>query len=237
LERDYYTGIPQTARCMQYFTDDFLNFFYLLSQNNNRDWFNQNRKMYEQEVREPFKVFVADLAKAIRDEMDPNFQLLPKDAIFRINRDIRFSADKTPYKEHVGAIITSGGRKTKEEPGYYIQLSGGSLIIGGGAYFMEKESLYNLRKHLITNGKEFDLLLAEKDFKKKYGEIMGKKNKRLPKELMVHVEENPLILNKQFYYMAELPPKKIISKKILPTVMDYFHTARPIYEFLKNAIT
>jgi len=217
---------------MQYFSDDFLNFFYLLSQNNNRDWFNQNRKMYEHEVREPFKVFVGDLVKAIQQELDPDFELLPKDAIFRINRDIRFSADKTPYKEHVGAIITNGGKKAKEEPGHYIQLSGGSLVIGGGAYFLEKESLYKLRKHLITNGKAFDALLTEKDFKKKYGEIMGKKNKRLSKELMEHVEENPLILNKQFYYMAELPPKKIVSKKLLPLVIDYFKTARPINDFL-----
>jgi len=222
---------------MKYFTDDFLNFFYLLSQNNNRDWFNQNRNMYEQEVREPFKVFVGDLVKAIQQDIDPNFELLPKNAIFRINRDIRFSADKTPYKEHVGAIITNGGKKAKEEPGHYIQLSGGSLVIGGGAYFMEKESLYKLRKYLIMNGAEFDLLLAEKDFKKKYGEIMGKKNKRLPKELMVEVENNPLILNKQFFYMAELPPKKIVSNKLLSVVMDYFKAARPVNDFLKKAMS
>ena len=222
---------------MKYFNQDFLNFFYLLSQNNTRDWFDQNRKMYEQEVREPFKVFVGDLVKAIREEMDPGFELLPKDAIFRINRDIRFSADKTPYKEHVGAIITPGGRKAKEMPGHYVHLSGGTLMIGGGAYFMEKESLYNLRKYLITNGKEFDALLAEKDFKKKYGEIQGKKNKRLPKELMVHVESNPLILNKQFYYMAEMSPKKIVSKKLLPLVMDYFKAARPVNDFLKKAMS
>jgi len=222
---------------MKYFTDDFLNFFYLLSQNNNRDWFNQNRKMYEQEVREPFKVFVGDLVKAIQQDIDPNFELLPKNAIFRINRDIRFSADKTPYKEHVGAIITNGGKKAKEEPGHYIQLSGGSLMIGGGAYFMEKESLYKLRKYLIMNGAEFDLLLAEKDFKKKYGEIMGKRNKRLPKELMVEVENNPLILNKQFFYMAELPPKKIVSNKLLSVVMDYFKAARPVNDFLKKAMS
>ena len=222
---------------MKYFTDDFLNFFYLLSQNNNRDWFNQNRNMYEQEVREPFKVFVGDLVKAIQQDIDSNFELLPKNAIFRINRDIRFSADKTPYKEHVGAIITNGGKKAKEEPGHYIQLSGGSLMIGGGAYFMEKESLYKLRKYLIMNGAEFDLLLAEKDFKKKYGEIMGKRNKRLPKELMVEVENNPLILNKQFFYMAELPPKKIVSNKLLSVVMDYFKAARPVNDFLKKAMS
>ena len=222
---------------MKYFNQDFLNFFYLLSQNNTRDWFDQNRKMYEQEVREPFKVFVGDLVKAIREEMDPDFKLLPKDAIFRINRDIRFSADKTPYKEHVGAIITPGGRKAKEMPGHYVHLSGGTLMIGGGAYFMEKESLYNLRKHLITNGSAFDALLAEKDFKKKYGEIQGKKNKRLPKELMVHVASNPLILNKQFYYMAEMSPKKIVSKKLLPLVMDYFKAARPVNDFLKKAMS
>ena len=110
-------------------------------------------------------------------------------------------------------------------------------MIGGGAYFMEKESLYKLRKYLIINGSEFDLLLAEKDFKKKYGEIMGKKNKRLPKELMVEVENNPLILNKQFFYMAELPPKKIVSNKLLSVVMDYFKAARPVNDFLKKAMS
>lgn len=221
---------------MKYFSDDFLNFFYLLSQNNHREWFNENRKMYEQEVREPFKVFVADLIKNIQEEWDADFELQPKDAIFRINRDIRFSKDKTPYKEHVGAIITPGGRKNKEEPGHYIHLAGGTLMLGGGAYFLEKDQLYNIRKYLISHGKEFEQLLSEKDFKKKYGAIQGKQNKRLPKEFMVEVPNNPLLLNKQFFYMTEVSPKKITSPKLLPFIMDYFRSGRPINAFLKKAM-
>ena len=216
---------------MQYFKEDFLNFFYELSQNNHRDWFNENRKTYERAVREPFKVFVGDLIKEIQKEK-PSFELEPKNAIFRINRDLRFSKDKTPYKEHIGAIITHGGRHAKETPGHYIQLSGGMLVIGGGAYFMEKESLYNLRKYLMDNPLAFEKLLAEKDFKKKYGAIQGTKNKRLPKEFRETAEDFPLLFNKQFYYMTELPPEKILSKNLLGFVLKFFKASDTLNSFL-----
>ena len=90
---------------MKYFSSDYLEFFKELAPNNNKDWFDKNRKRYIDSVKEPFKKFVTDLIQEI-SKVDDEVQIEAKDAIFRINRDIRFSKDKTPYKLNNSAIIS-----------------------------------------------------------------------------------------------------------------------------------
>ena len=100
---------------MSYFSEDFLRFFKELAGNNNKEWFDLNRKRYFKEVKDPFHHFIEDLIAAVQKE-DSNVNIAPKDAIFRINRDVRFSKDKTPYKLQVSAIISKGGKKDKVSP-------------------------------------------------------------------------------------------------------------------------
>ena len=108
---------------MAYFTQDFIDFFQELSANNHREWFHANKKRYEQQVKVPFQSFVQLMIDRVQ-EVDRNVVLTPKDAIFRINRDIRFSADKTPYKTNVSAIISSGGKKDKNDPRWLVHGAG-----------------------------------------------------------------------------------------------------------------
>ncbi len=118
---------------MIYFTQDYLDFFKNLAANNHKQWFDENRKTYETVVREPFKLFIADVIKSVQ-EIDNGVALEPKNAIFRINRDVRFSKDKTPYKLFNSAIISKNGRKDKTYPGLYLELNPERLAIFGGVY-------------------------------------------------------------------------------------------------------
>ena len=95
---------------MPYFEKDFLEFFKELEKNNNKDWFDANRKRYEKVIKDPFKAFVQKMIDRMH-ELDSSVIIQPKDCIFRINRDIRFSKDKTPYKSNVSAVVGVGGKK------------------------------------------------------------------------------------------------------------------------------
>jgi uncharacterized protein (TIGR02453 family) len=216
---------------MAYFTPEYLQFFKDLAANNTRDWFNENRKKYENVVKKPFAAFVKDVVAEI-GKRDPKVQVEPKNAIFRINRDIRFSKDKTPYNVHNSAIISPEGRKDHEYPGMYIMFSAETAMMGGGAYAIGKENLYFLREYIIRNEKAFYDLLADKKFKKHYGEILGEKNKILPKEFKAAGTQIPELFHKQFYFMSDLPADVVLRDDLMTVVTDHWEAGDPMRQFL-----
>jgi uncharacterized protein (TIGR02453 family) len=106
---------------MSHFSKDFLAFFEELAGDNNKDWFDANRTRYHEVVKDPWYAFVQQIIDEVRKD-DPDLHLEPKQAVFRINRDIRFSKNKQPYKTHVAAVISRGGRKELTYPGLYVHL-------------------------------------------------------------------------------------------------------------------
>lgn len=221
---------------MTHFSPAFIKFFKDLSKNNSTAWFNENRKTYENEVKKPFAAFVGELISRAQ-KLDPEIQISPSEAITRINKDIRFSKDKIPYNTHVSAIISKTGKKSKEYPGMYIQVGPEKVVIFGGCYMPEKENLYKIRTYIAKNGKDFEKALSNADFKKKYGTIQGEKNKVLPPEFKKLVDKQPLIANKNFYFMAEIPAKEITSAKFADIVMDYYKSGRPVNSMLIKAFS
>lgn len=220
---------------MAYFSQDFIDFFTELSKNNHKDWFDQNRKRYENVIKKPFKAFVEEMIVRV-NERDPDVQIEAKDAIFRINRDIRFAKDKTPYKTNVSAIVSAGGRKDKTSPGLYFELAANRIRIYGGIVMADKDQLQFLREEIAENPKEFDKIINHKDFTSKYGKVLGDVAKRLPKELKEAAEKQPLIFNKQFYYFAELPAKTILKDDLPEIIMDHYEAGKPMMDFLKRAL-
>lgn len=220
---------------MSFFTKDFFHFFQGLSQNNEREWFHANKKDYENHVKNPFKAFVQLMIDKIQ-EVDPTVVILPKDAIFRINRDIRFSKDKTPYKTNVSAAISAGGRKDHSKPGIYFEMGAERLGIYSGVYQPDKNQLQSIREGIASQPKEFEKILKDRKFKKYWGEIHGEKNKRIPKEFQEDAEIQPLIMNKQFYVMAQFDADKILDPKLDKMVMDHYLAAKPLGDFFYDAI-
>ncbi len=216
-------------------SSDILQFLYELSQNNNKDWFNKNKDRYESSVKKPFEAFVGNLIGQI-GHFEPGFQTTAKESVFRIHRDTRFSSDKTPYKTHLSAVFTSRGRKTMHEPGYYFQLSFGSLSLGGGAYFLDKEPLAKVRQAIAGDAQNFRRLIGAAAFADRFGEIQGEKNKILPPELREAAASEPLLFNKQFYFMTDLDPELVTRPDAVAQIAAYFEAAKPVNEFFRNAL-
>lgn len=220
---------------MAYFSLDFVKFFKELSKNNNKEWFDKNRKTYEKAVKKPFAAFVGEMIERIR-HYEPEVKIEPKDAIFRINKDIRFSKDKTPYKTNVSANISEYGRKNKAYPGFYFQLSHDKIMLVGGAYMIETLLLQQIRSYIARNLKDFAAIYNDKNFKEKYGSILGEQHKRLPDEFKSVTDKEPLIANKQFYYSSELKPTLITQDDLPDKLMEYYVAGKKLNDFLRTAI-
>ena len=220
---------------MSYFTPEFLKFFRGLKKNNSKAWFDANKEMYEATVKKPFTEFVEEIITRMRAE-DATLNISAKEAIFRLNRDIRFSKDKAPYKTHMAANISAGGRKNYELPGFYLQFGAEQVMIGGGAYMLENENIYKVRKAIVKNLDAFAALLKDKNFKQKFGALQGEQNKVLPAEFKEYVAQQPVVANKQFYYMAELEAETILKKNLPEMVMQHYHAGKAMNEFLQQAM-
>lgn len=153
-----------------YFTPDYLKFYKELASNNNKDWFDANRERYHKSVKEPFEQFVNELIIAVQKK-DKDINIGAKDCIFRINRDVRFSKDKTPYKIRSSAIVSPGGKKGKSNPGFYFELGPENVGIYGGAYFPDTDELLRIRTYIAKNLKTFEGLINDKKFRKYFGEL------------------------------------------------------------------
>ena len=216
------------------FSPEFHQFFIDLAPNNNKDWFDSNRSRYEKFVKDPFKLFVQQLINAFA-EVDPKFkEVEPKDCIFRINRDIRFSKDKTPYKIQMSAVISPGGRKSRALDGVYIELTPEHVRVYGGIYEVDRDDLMRIRLGIADNLKEFRGLIGDTLFIETFGELRGDKNKVLPKELKGIAADEPFLFNKQWYFFTEFEPEVILEDKLVDRVVDVYKTARPIENFFNR---
>jgi uncharacterized protein (TIGR02453 family) len=220
---------------MSYFSPSYLKFFMDLAANNNRDWFNEHRKTYEIEVKVPFAKFVEEMINRI-SVYEPEINIKPSDAIMRINNDIRFSKDKTPYKLHMCANISEFGKKNLGYPGLFFQLSPENIAIYGGVYMVENPLLLKIRQHIAGNLNALQEAINHPEFKAKFGAIEGEKNKRLAPEFQSVASKEPLIANKQFYYGATLSSEYILSPELPEILMTYYHAGRPVNEFFQQAM-
>jgi uncharacterized protein (TIGR02453 family) len=221
---------------MAFFQKDFLDFFIELAPNNNKDWFDQNRKRYENSVKEPFKKFVNHIISKLA-EIDPTFkELEAKDCIFRINRDIRFSKDKQPYKMQVSAVVSPLGKKSKAINGVYFELGPEHLRVYGGVYEIDKDDLLTVREGIAENIAEFQKTYNNPLFVKTFGELKGEKNKIIPKELKLAAEKEPLIFNKQWYFYTQFEPERILFDNLDETIINCYKAGRPVEEFFNKLI-
>lgn len=220
---------------MAWFTDEFETFLSELKGNNNREWFLANKKRYDRFVKQPFEAFVAELILRMQ-HYDPECRIQPKDAIFRINRDIRFSIDKTPYKTMMSAVIGSGGRKSTTMTGMYIELGHQHLRLYGGVYMPDKDELFKIRQEISYCLDEFNQCLNDPLFKKHFETIRGEQNKRIPPEFKDVVEVQPLVANKQFYYYADLKPTLLQKESLIDELYQVFECSLPMKNFLLRAL-
>jgi uncharacterized protein (TIGR02453 family) len=221
---------------MAFFSEDFNQFFIELAANNHKDWFDLNRKRYEKNIKDTFKSFVGHMIKEL-SSINPKFKdLEPKDCIFRINRDIRFSKDKTPYKLRLSAVIAPGGKKDYMGEGMYFEFGPEHVRFYSGVYQLDKASLLKIREAIAANPFEFKKLYSDPAFETMYGTIRGEQNKIVPKEFKSAAEIEPLLYNKQFYYFAEHEPSLILDDQLDAKLVEAYKVAKPIEEYFTKIL-
>lgn len=221
---------------MTFFQQEFIDFFIELAPNNNKDWFDVNRKRYEKFVKDPFNSFVQHLINEI-SKTDKTFaDLEPKHCVFRINKDVRFAKDKSPYKLMVSAVVAPNGKKSKAVNGVYFELTPEHVRAYGGVYEIDKEDLLIVREGIAKNPQKFKDLYSDKKFVSLFGELRGEKNKIIPKELRDAAEVEPLIFNKQFYFFAEFPVETILNNNLDKLILDCFETGKPMEKYFSDLI-
>jgi len=213
---------------------EILDFLNDLEKNNNREWFEQNRARYEA-TRNQFLVFTELLNNEIRT-FDPEVPILaPKDCMFRIFRDVRFSNDKRPYKTNYGSFIARGGRKSGYA-GYYLHLQPGSSFLGGGVYMPPSDRLKAIRQEIYLDPKGFMEIKDDPEFQKYLPDEYDDKLKTAPRDFPKDWEYIHLLRNKSYAYGRNLTDEEILSPSLIENVLETFKVLSRMNHFLNQAI-
>ena len=209
-----------------------LDFLTAIKCNNNRDWFLANRPSYL-DAKDNFESFVQGVIDRII-LFDPIIKgLEAKSCVFRINRDIRFSNDKSPYKSHFGAFIVRGGKKNGDKyAGYYFHIEPGASIMAGGAYTPPAPWLSAIREKISDSPEEFMKITGEKDFIKYFKSIDGEKLKTAPKGYPKDHPQIELLKYKSYLVVNEAPDKLVLSKDYMDHVVKTFKAMKPLNNYL-----
>lgn len=205
-----------------------------LTKNNSKEWMDIHKTDY-QTARQSF----IDLVQYAIDQtsvFDPEIAgEEAKKCIFRLNRDVRFSNNKDPYKTNFGGSITKGGRKSGN-PGYYIHIMPGNNFVGGGLYQPPPEPLKKIRQEIDYNASELRAIIGSKAFTSVFTEPYGDKVKTAPKG---YSKENPnidLIRFKSFIYMRQFSDKESQTSNFPERIIETFQTIKPYLDFLRRGL-
>ena len=211
-----------------------LDFLTSIKYNNNRDWFIGNRPMYL-DAKDNFESFVQEIINNLI-VIEPIMKgLEAKSCVFRINRDIRFSNDKSPYKSHFGAFIVQGGKKNFDKfAGYYFHIEPGKSMMAGGAYTPPGPWLSAIREKISDNADEFIKIIHTKDFIKYFGSIDGEKLKTVPKGYSKDHPNIELLKYKSYLVVNEAADKLVLGNNFMDHVINVFKAMKPLNEYLNN---
>lgn len=220
---------------------DTLHFLAELAVNNNKVWFDEHRDWY-QACRERFIAFSTEYIRRL-SEMDPALAVLqPKDCIWRINRDIRFSTDKRPYKEWFGCFPAAGvpgkpktwGKKSMRG-GYYVHIQPGQCMFAGGIWDPSKELLAALRREIEANYEEVEAIMGSKTWKKYFGQdfdYMWGALKKVPAGFDPNFVHADWLKHKTYTFSMPLSDEMVCSPDFIDKITDIAAAAKPMNDFL-----
>ena len=212
-----------------------LDFLKKLKKNNNRDWFNANKKLYE-DAKYDFEVFLFELIQAIAEFDEDVSGLEPKDCMFRIYKDVRFSKDKSPYKTNMGASINKGGRKAPNA-GYYVHISPGECFLASGLYMPMPDKLLAVREKIAGDPGKFKKIIGGSDFKKYFKKLwMGDSLKTAPKGFPKDHELAEYLKLKSFIADHPVKEERVLTKNYVQYSSKILKAVKPLNDFLNDAI-
>ena len=234
MKRFFYKLKQQINQKMEPIKKSTLDFLNTIKFNNNRDWFIKNRSLYS-EAKDNFESFVQEIIDKTIDFEPIMKGLEVKSCVYRINRDIRFSNDKSPYKTHFGAFIVRGGKKNGDKfAGYYIHIEPGKSIIAGGAYMPPSSWLSSIREKINEEPEKLIKIIQSKDFIKYFGKIEGEKLKTAPKGYPSDHPNIDLLKFKSYLIVNEVSDELVLSERYFDYAMNVIKAMKPLNDFLNE---
>jgi uncharacterized protein (TIGR02453 family) len=213
---------------------EILEFLKDLEVNNNRDWFEKNRQRYEQ-TRKQFMTFTGMMISEIRKFDDELPLLNPKDCMFRIFRDVRFSNDKSPYKTNYGSYMARGGFKAGFA-GYYFHISPEECFQSGGIYMPPPEHLHAIRQEIYYRPEDYLKIVNDEQFKRIYTDGYFDSLKTAPKGYPKDWEYIDLLKPRNYAFSHQIRPEELSSPDLFADTIERFKIISPLNRYLNRAI-
>jgi uncharacterized protein (TIGR02453 family) len=216
------------------FPRDFFAFFRELKAHNERPWFEANKARFRESVQAPMSEFIAAMAPRLA-RISKRFAADPRPnggSMFRIYRDVRFSKDKRPYKEHAACHFRHSLGKDVHAPGFYMHFAPGEVFFGGGLWMPPPESLARVREAIASKQGYWKKVLDDRNFRKCFDGVKGEGLTRTPRGFD---SEHPYIEDikrKSFYAMHEADQKLASSPALVDEVAKSFAALSPLIKFL-----
>ena len=218
------------------FSDDAVNFFRELRENNTREWFQPRKEIYESQVRAVMEDLVSHLNREL-GKFAPLYIVEPKKAVFRIYRDTRFSKNKTPYKTNIAASFSRQGMEKFAAAGYYVSVSDTVIEIGGGLYMSESAALLAVRTHIADSYEHFSRIVGNKKLIASMGPLQGDALTRVPKGFDPNHSAAEWIRMKQWLFFKTLDSAEWMRKPaLLKEIATRFKLIAPLIEFLNEPL-
>lgn len=215
---------------MSTISPNVLGFLAKLKENNNRDWFNDNKSEYEK-VHKDIKGVYNNVLQGLRQHDD-----VDKLKLFRIYRDVRFSKDKQPYKTHFGGSF----HRVKPElrGGYYLHIApNNESFIATGFWEPNKDDLLRIRKEFEMDDDEVRGIMDNSSFKSVWGNLQGDEVKTAPKGFSRDHKAIDLIKKKQHIFTKSFTDKEVLSTDFLSKIDGAFKTIRPYFDYMSSVLT
>lgn len=209
-----------------------------LRSNNNREWFNENKERYLEDVAQPVTDFIESIANAL-EKISPHYVADARrhgGSMFRIYRDTRFSKIKLPYKTHVGCQFRHRAGKDAHAPGFYLHLAPEEVFFGGGIWKPDGSTLSAIRNKIVDDSASWKRITKNKRFLEHFGEIKGDTLKRPPRGFEA---THPLIEDlkkKSFFILHDSNDEHACSASFRKDVLDSYRSASPFMKFLTEAV-
>jgi uncharacterized protein (TIGR02453 family) len=217
------------------FPKEGLQFLRSLKRNNNREWFQSHKTIYETHVKKPMTELIEAMATEFQ-RFAPEMIASSKVSAYRIYRDTRFSKDKSPYKTHVAAVFPRADLGKHQGAGFYLHIDSTEVLIGGGLYMVMPEDLQVVRNHIAENPKAFKRIVKSAQFRKLFDAISGEQLTRVPRGFPADHPAAEYLRYKQFLAGRTFEAKTATSPRFHKLIVETFRGILPLVRFLNEPI-
>ena len=222
----------------QGFLPETLDFMSKLTTHNNREWFDRHRSAYEVDFKEPAFSFISEMGSLLA-EVRPEIQAQPRidGSLFRLNRDVRFSPNKAPYKTHMGILLWEGSRKRMENSGFYFHLEPEKLLLGAGLYMMPRHMIKPFRDAVASDDLGKKLLNVVNQLEATGYTIGTEHYKRTPRDYDPDCPGARFLRFNGLSAIIDMPvPDAVFTRDILQLALSHFQVMTPLHEWLLKAM-